>query len=100
MRKITGKIEFFSELGITAAVVRSYDSKGGFNGVLSIKEGDRLILSKNQEVILDTLIKENKALQIKKHSGIIIPEGLDYEVWLQYLRDNLDAELHTNRSPY
>lgn len=95
-KKIIGHLEFFSELGITAAVVRSLKSKGSFDDVLAIKDGDRLILTENNEVLLDIIVESNISLQVKHHSGVIIPKGLEYEKWLDLLRKNTPAELIKN----
>ena len=100
MKKIVGKLEFFSELGICAAVVRSHDSKGSFDKVLKIQEGDRLVLSHKGEVVFDQEVKPNRELQKKHHSSILIPEGVTYELWQFFIKEEVSAELYTNRQIY
>lgn len=101
MKIINGKIEFFSELGITCAAIRMSSSRGSFDGVLSIKVNDRLILKDSDgSIIFDAVITENRELQLKHHSAVLIPQNVEYETWMDYLRKGYTAELHTNRNPF
>lgn len=94
MKTITGKLEFFTELSITAAVVRDHSSKGSFDGCLAISPGDQLTVKANGEIVFQSeSIQPNLEVMRKRHSAVLIPEGLTYEVWMDMLRNRLDAVL-------
>jgi hypothetical protein len=92
-KTIKGKLEFFSEMGISASVVRDYASKGGFDQVLSIKEGDELVVKEGSAIVFNSVVQVNYDLMKKHYSAVVIPMGVEYEVWMHWLRKNYDAEL-------
>lgn len=102
MKIIKGRLEFFSEMGITAAVVRDFSSKGGFDNVLAIKEGDKLIVKEGDRVVYETdAVVTNWTLMKKHYSAVIIPANLEFEEWMNFLRKGYHAELHkANSSNY
>jgi hypothetical protein len=95
MKTITGKLEFFTELSITAAVVRADQSRGGFDGCLAISPGDQLtVKSSDGKIIFQTeSVVPNYEIMKSRHSAVIIPQGLSYDEWMDMLRGNLKAEL-------
>lgn len=94
MKTINGKLEFFTELSITAAVVRDYSSKGSFEGCLAISPGDQLTVKANGQVVFETdSVVPNYELMKSRHSAIIIPQGLTYDEWMDMLRNRVDAVL-------
>jgi hypothetical protein len=94
MRTIHGKLEFFSEMNLTSAVVRDYTSKGGFDGCLAISPGDQLTVKANGQIVFQTdSVVPNYELMRSRHSAVIIPQGLTQEEWMDMLRGNLEAIL-------
>lgn len=94
MKTIKGKLEFFTEMTITAAVVRDYQSKGSFEGCLAISPGDKLTVKANGQIVFQTdSVVPNFDLMRARHSAVIIPQGLTQEEWMDMLRGGLDAEL-------
>lgn len=99
MKIIKGNLEFFYEIGISSAVIRTYSSKGGFDGVLALKPGDKLVVfGDNKEIIFEATIVLNKELMIKTYSAVIIPVGIDKESWFDILRNKNEAELYIDRN--
>jgi hypothetical protein len=94
MKTINGKLEFFTELSITAAVVRDYNSKGGFEGCLAISPGDQLTVKANGQVVFTTEnVVPNYELMKSRHCAVIIPQGLTFDEWMDMLRNRMDAVL-------
>lgn len=94
MKVITGKLEFFTDLGITSAVVRDNHSRGSFDGCRSISAGDQLTVKSNGQIVFQTeSVVPNFELMKARHSAVIIPQGLTYDEWMDMLRGQLDAEL-------
>jgi hypothetical protein len=94
MKTIQGKLEFFTELSITSAVVRDYQSRGGFEGCLAISPGDQLTVKRQGEVVFSSeSVEANIDLMRKRHSAVLIPKGLTYDEWMEMLRSRLDAVL-------